>query len=110
MDEIRFHQGRDSCYMRKKSLRGPKTLKEINMKQKLVGTAIAIGLLAACVSAQSIGQRTGTVDGVVYTVDANAGHAVIPTANISLDGPTHIEAESDGAGKFAFNAVPPGVY
>jgi hypothetical protein len=80
------------------------------MKQKLVGTAIAIGLLAACVSAQSIGQGTGTVNGVVYTVDANAGHAVIPAAKISLDGPTHIEAESDGAGKFAFNAVPPGVY
>jgi outer membrane receptor protein involved in Fe transport len=80
------------------------------MKQRLAGTAIAIGLLAACVSAQSIGQGTGTVDGVVYTVDANAGNAVIPTARISLDGPTHIEAESDGAGKFAFNAVPPGVY
>ncbi len=80
------------------------------MKHKLAGTAIAIGLLAACVSAQSTGQATGTIDGVVFTVDANGGHAVIPTARISLDGPTHIEAESDGAGKFAFNAAPPGAY
>jgi len=80
------------------------------MKHKLAGTAIAIGLLAACVSAQSTGQATGTVDGVVFTVDANGGHAVIPTARISLDGPTHIEAESDGAGRFTFNAVPPGAY
>jgi len=80
------------------------------MKRKLAGTAIAIGLLAACVSAQSAGQATGTVDGVAFTVDANGGRAVIPAARISLDGPTHIEAESDGAGKFAFNAVPPGAY
>ena len=48
------------------------------MKHKLAGTAIAIGLLAACVSAQSTGQATGTVDGVVFTVDANGGHTVIP--------------------------------
>ena len=49
------------------------------MKQKLAGTAIAIGLLAACVSAQSIGQATGAIDGVVFTVDANGWHAVIPS-------------------------------
>ncbi|RZU35547.1 carboxypeptidase regulatory-like domain-containing protein [Edaphobacter modestus] len=80
------------------------------MKHKLASTAIAIGLLAACVSAQSPEQATGTVDGIVFTVDGSGGHAVIPTARISLDGPTHIEAEGDGAGKFAFNAVPPGAY
>ena len=80
------------------------------MKQKLAGTAIAFGLLAACVSAQSTGQVTGTVDGVVFTVNANGGHAVIPATRISLDGTTHIEAKSDGAGRFAFNAVPPGAY
>jgi hypothetical protein len=33
-----------------------------------------------------------------------------PTAQISLDGPAHIETESDSTGKFAFNAVPPGAY
>jgi hypothetical protein len=80
------------------------------MKQKLAGTAIIIGLLAACVSAQSTGPATGTVDGVVFTVDLNGGHAVVPIARISLDGPRHVEAESDSEGKFAFNAVPPGVY
>ena len=55
-----------------------------------------------------LGRAADTVDGVVFTVDANGGNAVIPTARISLDGPTHIETESDGAGKFTFNAVPPG--
>ena len=80
------------------------------MKHKLAGTAIAIGLLAACVFAQCTGQATGIVDGVVFTVDASGSRAVVPASRISLDGPTHIEAESDGAGKFAFNAVPPGAY
>jgi hypothetical protein len=80
------------------------------MKQSLAGTAIAIGLLAACVSVQSIGQVTGTVDGVVFTVNANGGHAVIPTARISLDGPTQGETKSDGTGRFAFNEVPLGAY
>ena len=47
--------------MRKKSLRPSKHKKEISMKLKLAGTAIAIGLLAACVSAQSTGKAT---DGV----------------------------------------------
>src|SRR5260370_7243542 len=93
--------------MRKKSLRRSKHKKEISMKHKLAGTAIAIGLLAACVSAQSTGQATGTVDGVMFTVDANGGHAVIPTARISLDGPTPIEAHCDGAHKFTFTASPP---
>jgi len=36
------------------------------MKHKLVPTAIAIGLLEACVSAQSTGQATGAVAGVVF--------------------------------------------
>jgi Carboxypeptidase regulatory-like domain len=97
-------------YMRKKSVRRSKRKKEISMKHKLAGTAIAIGLLRACVSAQSVGQAPSTVDGVVFTVDASGSHAVAPASRVSLDGPTHIEAESDGAGKFAFNAVPPGAY
>jgi outer membrane receptor protein involved in Fe transport len=92
------------------SLRRSKAKKEISMKQKFARTVIVMGLLAVCVSAQSTADGNGSVDGVVFTVDANGGHAVIPTARISLDGPTHIEAESDGLGKFAFNAVPPGAY
>ncbi|MEG9438557.1 TonB-dependent receptor [Edaphobacter sp. HDX4] len=80
------------------------------MTHKLVATVIAIGLLVACVSAQSTRQATGTVDGAVFTVDANGVHAVVSTAQISLDGPTHIETKSDVGGKFAFNAVPAGAY
>ena len=80
------------------------------MKYKFAGIELAIGLVTASAFAQNTGQATAAVEGVAFTVDANGGHAVIPTARISLDGPTHIEAESDGAGKFAFNAVPPGAY
>lgn len=54
------------------------------MKNNRAVTAIVMGLLAACVSAQSTGQATGTIEGVVFTVDANGGHAVIPTARILL--------------------------
>jgi len=96
--------------MRKKSSRRSKRKKEIRMKHKLAATAVAIGLLTACVSAQSAGKATGIVDGVAFTVDASGSRAVVPASRISLDGPTHIEAESDGAGKFAFKAVPPGAY
>ena len=75
------------------------------MKHKLAVTAITTGLLTACVFAQSTGQATGIVDGVVFTVDANGGHAVVPHAKLSMDGPTHLEVESDGVGKFAFNKL-----
>ena len=78
------------------------------MKHKLVGTAVAIGSLAACVSLRALGRLHALIDGVVFTVDANEGHAVIPMEKYWLDGSTHIEAESDGVGKFAFGAVPPG--
>jgi hypothetical protein len=59
------------------------------MKHKLVATAIAIGLLQACVSAQSTGQATGTVAGVVFTVDANGGHAVTHRTNLAGRSSTH---------------------
>jgi outer membrane receptor protein involved in Fe transport len=47
---------------------------------------------------------------VVFTVAANATHAAVPSAHISLDGPIHVEAASDSEGKFTFNEVPSGSY
>jgi hypothetical protein len=46
----------------------------------------------------------------VFTLDADGGRSVVPGAKISLDGPAHLEAESDAEGKFAFKAVPAGDY
>jgi hypothetical protein len=34
----------------------------------------------------------------------------VPAAKISLDGPVHLEVQTDNEGKFACNAVPPGSY
>ena len=80
------------------------------MKHKFAGIALAIGLVAASAFAQNTGLATAAVEGVVFTVDASGSRAVVPVSRVSLDGPTHIETESDSTGKFAFNAVPPGAY
>ena len=72
--------------------------------------ALAIVLLTACSSAQTPDATNGTVRGDVYTVDAAGEHAVVPAAKISLDGPTHAEAQSDNEGRFVIGAVPPGSY
>jgi len=72
--------------------------------------ALSIVLLATCAAAQSSRQTVGTVRGVVFTVDVSTAHAVVRDAQISLDGPTHLEAKSDGEGRFAFNPVPSGSY
>lgn len=50
------------------------------------------------------------MQGVLFTADADGGRSVFPAAKVSLDGPIHIEAQSDHQGKFGFSAVPPGSY
>ena len=62
---------------------------------RLVNIALAIGLLATGASAQSSGQTEGTVRGVVFTLDSSATRAVVPAAQILLDGPIHVEAQSE---------------
>jgi hypothetical protein len=79
-------------------------------ENRIARIALAIGLLVTYAPAQSPGQTDGTIRGVVFTVDANGEHAVIPTAKISLDGPKHIEADTNSEGKFAFDSVPSGSY
>ena len=79
------------------------------MKRR-VHLALAIGLFAIGVSAQTSNPTDGTVRGAVFTVDASGAHTVGPATKVSLDGPVHLAAESDTEGKFAIGAVPPGVY
>jgi hypothetical protein len=80
------------------------------MRYKLSGIAVAIGLIAASAFAQNSGLATAAVEGVAFTVDASGIHGAVPASRVLLDGPTHIETESDSTGKFVFNAVPPGPY
>jgi hypothetical protein len=47
---------------------------------------------------------------VVFTADADGGRSIVSGAKISLIGPATRETEADVAGKYAFDAVPPGSY
>jgi TonB dependent receptor/Carboxypeptidase regulatory-like domain len=80
------------------------------MTQKLTTLVVVIGVLATSVSAQNTRQGTSSVQGVVFTIDSQGGHPVVPGAKISLDGPAHLEAKADAEGKFAISGIAPGSY
>jgi hypothetical protein len=90
------------------------------MIRRLAKIAFAVGLLAVelltiellAIGAlgQATGATTGTVQGTVFTADADGGRSVVPAAKISLDGPAHLELQTDNEGKFSFDTVPPGSY
>lgn len=80
------------------------------MRQALAAAVVAIALLATPVFPDGRPSATGSVQGTVFTLDSKGSRSVIPAAKISLDGPKHMETESQGAGLFAFSAVPPGSY
>jgi hypothetical protein len=90
------------------------------MIRRLAKIAFATGLLAVELLAmelltigalgQATGPATGTVQGTVFTADADGGRSVVPAAKISLDGPAHLQLQTDNEGKFACNTVPPGSY
>ena len=71
---------------------------------------IALGLLASFAFGQSSAPATGRIQGVLFTVDTDGARSVLPAAKISLDGPTHIETQSNHEGKFVLSAIPAGSY
>ena len=80
------------------------------MIRRLAKIALAMGLLTIGALGQATGPATGTVQGTVFTADADGGRSVVPAAKISLDGPVHLKVQTDNEGKFACKAVPPGSY
>jgi hypothetical protein len=80
------------------------------MIRRLATIGFAWVLLPTFVLGQSPGPATGTVQGVVFTADADGGRSVVPAAKISLDGSSHIEAQSTPEGKFVLRAIPAGSY
>lgn len=80
------------------------------MIRRLAQIAFAIGLLPISAFGQSTGQATGTVQGMVFTADADGGRSVVPAVKISLDGSSHIETQSTPEGKFVLSAIPAGSY
>src|ERR1700746_3307723 len=83
---------------------------EITMMQKVAIMALVLGLIGACAFAQGGGQPNGAVQGLVFIADADGGRSVVPATKITLDGPAHIEVQSDKEGKFACSTVPAGSY
>ena len=80
------------------------------MIRRLATIGFAWVLLPTFVLGQSPGPATGTVQGVVFTADADGGRSVVAAAKISLDGSSHIEAQSTSEGKFVLRAIPAGAY
>lgn len=77
---------------------------------RLITLALTIVLFVTCGSAQIPEKTTGTVRGVVVTLDASASRSVVPGTKVTLDGPVHAETESDSEGKIVLAAVPSGSY
>jgi len=77
---------------------------------QILAKLVVIGLLDVLAVAQNAQQATGSVQGVVITIDPDGGRSVVPGAKISLDGPKHIDAEADAEGKFTISRVAPGSY
>src|SRR5258708_13281675 len=77
---------------------------------QILAKLVVIGLLGVLAVAQNAPEATGSVQGVVITIDPDGGRSVVPGAKISLDGPKHIDAEADAEGKFTISGVAPGSY
>jgi hypothetical protein len=109
MDKVRFEQSSSGAYAHELQRRATRK-EEITMMQKVASFALALGLIGACAFAQSTGQPTGAVQGLVFIRDADGGRSVVPATKVSMDGPAHIEAQTDNEGTFVFNTVPAGSY
>ena len=83
------------------------------MRHQVVLLALVVGLLAALALGQTkteTNSSSGSIQGVVFTTEQDGARSVVPGTKLSLDGPVHLQAESDPDGKVEFNAVTPGSY
>jgi hypothetical protein len=76
--------------------------------QQVTSIALAFGLLTGCALGQSKPEARGSIQGVAFTTEQDHARSVVPGTMLSLDGPLHLEAESDGEGTFVFSTVPAG--
>jgi hypothetical protein len=79
------------------------------MKSRIVTVALTLAL-TGCALGQSGPEPSGSVQGVVFTVEQDHVRSVVPGTKLSLDGTLHLGAESDSQGTFAFANVPSGSY
>src|SRR5246127_990455 len=99
-----------AVHIRKKLQRRATRKGGITMMQKVAIMALVLRLIGACAFAQGAGQPTGAIQGLVFITDADGVRSVLPATKITLDGPAHIEVQSDNEGEFAFITVPAGSY
>ncbi|HEX7360201.1 MAG TPA: TonB-dependent receptor [Bryobacteraceae bacterium] len=69
-----------------------------------------IALLASHCLSESSSKATGTIRGIVFTVEPDGIHSVLPYATVSLKGPVKSETQSDKQGAYVFESVQPGSY
>lgn len=84
-----------------------------NEKSTMMQRASTIALALAMLTGPALGQSTppsGSIRGVVFTTEQDHAHSVVTGTNLSLDGASHLEAESDSQGVFVFSTVPVGSY
>src|SRR5262249_16033814 len=70
----------------------------------------AVSLLATSLFSQSTPAGTGSLQGLVFTRDADGARAIVPGAKILLTGAATRETEADASGGFGFTALLPGSY
>src|ERR1700756_1337458 len=99
-----------AVHIRKKLQRRATRKEGITMMQKVVIMALVLRLIGACAFAQGAGHPTGALQGLVFITDGDGVRWVVPATKITLDGPAHIEVQSDNEGEFALSTVPAGSY
>ena len=80
------------------------------MKQRLSIMALAFEILTGLALCQSSPLPGGSIQGVVFTTEQDHARSVVPGTKLSLDGPLHLQAESNSEGAFLFADVPSGSY
>jgi len=80
------------------------------MSTRNLRVILAVSLLVTSLFSQSTPAKTGTLQGLVFTRDADGARAIVPGAKISLTGAATLETEADAAGEFVFTGLAPGSY
>ena len=89
---------------------GTSSVVRIAMSTRNLRVILAVSLLVTSLFSQSTHAKTGTLQGLVFTRDADGARAIVPGAKISLTGAATLETDADAAGEFVFTGLAPGSY
>src|SRR5262252_11176749 len=80
------------------------------MMQRASLGALTFAILTGLALGQTAPQPGGSIQGVVFTTEQDHARSVVPGTKLSLDGPLHLQAESNSEGAFLFADEPSGSY